>query len=218
MKRKYIIGVSLMALAVAVLGSGVLYAYFNDTQTAGSNTFTSGSLLLQVGSAAPCVETIGVSGLKPGDASNVASWQLQNTGTINGKLDISISAITNDENTINRAESAAGDVTPGGEMGANLNVAFWVDVDNSGTWTSGDYYLKSDGNKVSFQAGDSSLPAAAFDALDNYGTRSYTELQTDIAPGTFGYFMVDYELPSATGNTVQTDSCTFDIAFTFNQN
>jgi predicted ribosomally synthesized peptide with SipW-like signal peptide len=217
MKKKFIIGVSLFALAVAVLGSGVLYAYFSDIQTANSNTFTTGSLLLQVGTAAPCVETINVAGMKPGDTGNVANWQLQNMGTINGKLDIGISAITDNENTINRAETAAGDVSPGGELGANLKVSFWVDADHSGTWTTGDYYLKSDGTKVSFQAGDVALPAAASDLLDNYGTRSFANLVTNIVPGTFGYFRVDYSLPTTTGNTVQTDSSAFTITFTLNQ-
>jgi predicted ribosomally synthesized peptide with SipW-like signal peptide len=217
MKKKLVIGVSLFALAVAVIGSGVLYAYFSDTQTANSNTFTTGSLLLQVGTAAPCVETINVANMKPGDAGNVANWQLQNMGTINGKLDIGISAITDNENTINRAESAAGDVSPGGELGANLKVAFWVDVDRSGTWTTGDYYLKSDGTKVSFQAGDVALPAAASDFLDNYGSRTFATVQTNIAAGTFGYFRVDYSLPATTGNTVQTDGSAFTVTFTLNQ-
>lgn len=217
MKRKLVIGVSLIALAIAVIGSGVLYAYYSDTQTASSNAFTSGSLLLQVGTAAPCVETINVANMKPGDAGNVANWQLQNTGTINGKLDIAISAITDNENGINRAEAAAGDVSPGGELGANLKVAFWVDVDRSGTWTTGDYYLKSDGTKVSFQAGDAALPAAASDFLDNYGSRSFTTLQTNIVPGTFGAFRVDYSLPATTGNTVQTDGSSFTVTFTLNQ-
>lgn len=218
MKRKFIIGVSLFALAVAVIGSGVLYAYFSDTQTANSNTFTTGSLLLQVGTAAPCVETINIASLKPGDTANVANWQLQNTGTINGKLDIAVSAITNLENTNNRAETAAGDsTTPAGELGANLQMAFWVDVDHSATWTTGDYYLKSDGTKVSFQAGDTGLPAAAFAPLDSYSTRSFANLQTNIVPGTFGYFRADYSLPTATGNTVQTDSSAFALTFTLNQ-
>ncbi len=168
---------------MAVLGSGVLYAYFSDTQTANSNTFTTGSLLLQVGTAAPCVETINVASMKPGDSGNVANWQLQNMGTINGKLDIAISAITDNENTINRAETAAGDVSPGGELGANLKVAFWVDADHSGTWTTGDYYLKSDGTKVSFQAGDAGLPAAASDFLDNYRRSQLREPADEHRPG-----------------------------------
>jgi predicted ribosomally synthesized peptide with SipW-like signal peptide len=220
MKRKFIIGVSLFALAVAVIGSGVLYAYFSDTQTANSNTFTSGELLLQVGAAAPCVETISVANMKPGDSANVADWQLQNMGNINGKLDIAVSAITNAENTNNRAEVAAGDsTTPAGELGAFLKMAFWVDADHSATWTSGDYYLKSDGTKVSFQTGDTTvLPAAASNLLDNYGGDSFANLQANIAPGSFGYFRVNYDLPAATGNTVQTDSCSFTVTFTLKQN
>jgi predicted ribosomally synthesized peptide with SipW-like signal peptide len=49
MKRNLVIGVSLLALAVAIIGSGVIYACFNDTHTATGNTFTAGDLLLTVG-------------------------------------------------------------------------------------------------------------------------------------------------------------------------
>ena len=219
MKRKFIIGISLLVLAVAIIGSGVLYAYFSDTQTANSNTFTTGELLLQVGTAAPCAETISVANLKPGVTGNVANWQLQNMGNINGKLDIAFSAITNLENTNNRAEVAALDSsTPAGELGAFLRMAFWMDVDSSGTWNTNDYYLKSDATKVSFQTGDAALPAAAYDILNNYGSDSLTNLQSAITPGPFGHFMVNYDLPTTADNTIQTDSCSFTVTFTLKQN
>lgn len=220
MERKLIAGITLVTLAAAIIGSGILYAYFSDTQTTGGNIFTTGELLLQVGTTAPCVESITISDMKPGDFGSVADWQLQSIGTINGKLDIVINAIGNQENTNNRAEVAAGDsTTPDGELGANLMMAFWMDVDNSNSWTSGDYYLKSDGTKVSFQPGDSGLPSAAFDILDNYSGDIFENLQENITPGTtFGYFQVEYKLPEATGNAVQTDSSTFTISFTLKQN
>jgi predicted ribosomally synthesized peptide with SipW-like signal peptide len=217
MQRKFIIGVSLFVLAIAVIGSGVLYAYFSDTQTASNNSFTTGTLLLQVGSASPMTEHITVASLKPGDTGSAASWQLQSTGTINGDLSVQVSAITNNENGVNSAETAVSDTTPAaGELGANLKVAFWVDRDSSGTWTSGDYYLSSAGTAVAW-AGGATLPAAAFDSLDNYGGKTWANVIADIAPGAFGYFKAEYQLPAATGNIVQGDSAVCDIAFTLNQ-
>jgi predicted ribosomally synthesized peptide with SipW-like signal peptide len=217
MKKKLIIVVSLFALAVAIVGSGVLYAIFSDTQTASNNAFTSGTLMLQVGSASPMTEHITINSLKPGDSGNASSWQLQNTGTINGDLSVQVSAITNNENTVNSAEAAVPDTTPAtGELGANLKVAFWVDKDNSGTWNTGDYYLNSAGTTVAWASG-SSLPAAAYDLLNNYGGKTWTNTLTNVAPGSFGYFKAEYQLPSATGNIIQSDSSVFDIVFTLNQ-
>jgi len=217
MKRKLIIGVSLFALAVAIIGSGVLYAVFSDSQTASNNAFTTGTLLLQVGSASPMTEHITVNGMKPGDTGSSANWQLQNTGSINGDLSVGVGTITNNENTVNSAEAAVPDKTPEtGELGANLKVAFWVDKDNSGTWTSGDYYLSSAGSAVAWASG-TSLPAAAYDALDNYGGKTWTNVLSNVAPGSFGYFKAEYLLPSSTGNIVQSDSAIFDIVFTLNQ-
>jgi hypothetical protein len=66
-------------------------------------------------------------------------------------------------------------------------------------------------------ASGATLPAAAFDNLDNYGGKTWANVLSDIAPGTFGYFKAEYQLPSATGNIVQSDSAVCDIAFTLNQ-
>jgi hypothetical protein len=156
--------------------------------------------------------------LKPNDSGSAASWQMQNLGTLSGDLNISISAITNNENTRSDLETATGDTTGGateGELGANLNVSFWVDITNNG-WSSGDYYLKSDGTTVPY-ASEPTLPAAAYDALNNYGSKSWTNVQTDLGAGSIGYFKADYILPLATTNVIQSDSSVFNITFTLTQ-
>lgn len=214
MKRKLIIGLSLFALAVAVIGSGVLYAYFSDTINVDDNTFTAGELLLQVGD--PTVEKITVDHIAPGDSDIVAEWNLQNMGNIAANLDIAISPITNLDNTANRAEIAAGDNSSSlGELGQYLKFAFWMDVNNDGAWSTGDYYLSSTG-PVSYSSG-AELPAAAFAILDNYDSRSFANLQTNIPQGAIGHFHIEYVLPPETGNIVQTDSSAFDLSFTLNQ-
>lgn len=212
------VGIILFALTVAVVGSGFVYAYFNDTQTASGNTFTSGTLLLQVGTAVPTVDKITVPSLKPGDAGNGANWQVQNLGTINGDLTIGVGAITNLENTVNTAEVAAGEPAGNtiGDLGGNLTVAFWMDVDHSNTWSTGDYYLKNDGTTVSYASG-TTVPAAAYASLNSFGGKTWTNTQTNLAPGTIGYFKAEYNLPTTTTNWVQSDSASFNIVFTLNQ-
>jgi predicted ribosomally synthesized peptide with SipW-like signal peptide len=216
--HKILLSVMTIGLVTVFMGAGV-YALFSDTETAAGNTFTAGTLNLKVGAADPCTETINIGSLKPTDAANAASWLVHNLGTMSGSLDITIGAITNNENTITEPEAAAGDVTtPAGELGGLLKTAFWMDSDKGGTWTSGDYYLKSDGTKVAWQTGESTLPTAAYDLLNNY-PHTWTSVQTVATNADAGNFRVEYNFPNggATDNVAQGDSCVFDITFTLNQ-
>lgn len=202
-----------------LIGTGV-FSYFSDAETASDNTFTTGMLNLQVGSADPCTESISVSGLVPGSTGHAATWQVQNTGNVNGDLGASVGAITNSENSINEVEADAGDVTSGateGELGANLKVALWMDVNGNGNWDSGDYYLVDGGTAQAWQTGEASLPAAAYVTLDSLGGDSWADVQTNAGTGSIGSFRVEYELPLATTSVVQGDSCVFDIQFTLDQ-
>ena len=216
MQKKMLWGILLIAVALLLVGGGV-FAYFSDTETASNNNFAAGTLDLQVGDQSPCNEQINVPALKPGDTGEPADWQMQNLGTIRGDLNISCGTITNSENTRLAQEIAAGDTTDGvGELGDNLTVAFWVDITDDG-WSSGDYYLASNGSKISYQAGDVGLPAAAYDVLNHYSGLSWNGVQTNLPLGTIGYFKADYSLPLATNSQIQSDSCVFNLAFTLKQ-
>ena len=103
------------------------------------------------------------------------------------------------------------------ELGANLKIAFWMDVDKSDAWSSGDYYLKSDETKVVWDDEDVGLPAAAYATVDSYDSKTWTDVQNVAATTDAGKFRTEYDLPGATDNTVQSDSCVFNITFTLNQ-
>ncbi len=215
--KKMVVSLMVIASVLALIGGGV-YAVLSDTETSTGNTFTAGTLNLQVGSADPCTETITVANLEPTDTGNAATWLVKNLGSLSGNLTIAVSAITDNENTRSEVETAAGDTTDvGGELGALLKVAIWMDADKSGDWSSGDYYLKSDGTKVDWQSG-TGLPTAAYDALDNY-TETWTNVQTVAAVTDAGNFRVEYDWPDggAGDNVAQSDSCVFSITFTLNQ-
>jgi predicted ribosomally synthesized peptide with SipW-like signal peptide len=217
MKKKVLLSIFIVACIGLFLGAGV-YSLFQDIETTTGNTFAAGTLDLQVGATNPTTEQINIPALKPNDSGTAASWQMQNLGTISGDLNISVSAITNNENTRSAIETAAGDTTSGateGELGANLNVSFWTDITNNG-WSSGDYYLKSDGTTVAWSSG-ATLPTEAYDALDNYSGKSWTNVQTNLGAGTIGYFTAVYNLPLATTNVIQSDSSVFNITFTLTQ-
>lgn len=217
--RRILLSFMTIALVSALIGGGV-YAYFSDTETSTGNTFTAGTLDLQVGSADPCTETLTVGNLKPTDSGTAASWLTQNIGSVTGDLSIQLGAITNNENTRSEVEIAAGDTTDTtGELGTLLEVAFWMDADKSGDWSSGDYYLKSDGTSVSWLTGETALPAAAYAILNNYDSDSWSDVQTINGTTEAGNFRVEYDFPEGGSgdNVAQSDDCVFDITFTLNQ-
>lgn len=217
--KKIVVSLMVIVVVLVLIGGGT-YAMFSDTETGSGNTFTAGTLNLQVGSADPTTETIAIANLKPTDTGNAANWLVKNLGSLSGTLTIATSAITNNENTRSEVEIAAGDTTDNvGELGTLLKVAFWMDTDKSNDWSSGDYYLKSDGSKVAWQSGESALPAGAYDVLNNYDTKSWTGVQAATAVTDAGKFRVEYEWPDGGSgdNVAQSDSCVFSITFVLNQ-
>jgi spore coat-associated protein N len=217
--KKILISLMMIAMVGALVGGGV-FAYFSDTETTPA-TFTAGTLNLKVGAADPSVETIDIGPLKPTDTDNAATWLTRNDGSITGDLTVAISTVTNNENTRSEVEENAGDTTAGpteGELGGLLKVAFWMDTDKSGNWSSGDYYLKSDGSKVSWASG-STLPAEAYDIVNNYDSVIWTDVQNVAAGTDLGNFRVEYDFPEGGSgdNVAQSDSCVFDITFALNQ-
>ncbi len=217
--KRILLSLMIIGVVAVLIGTGT-HALFSDTETSTGNTFTAGTLNLQVGAVDPATVTVSIGTIKPTDTGNAATWLIQNMGNINGTLDTTISAITNNENTRSEVETAAGDSTDDpGELGTLLKVALWMDADKGGAWNSGDYYLKSDGTKVSWQTGESSLPSGAYVILNSYGSKSWSNLQTIAASTQAGNFRVDYDFPNGGNgdNVAQSDSCVFSITFTLNQ-
>jgi predicted ribosomally synthesized peptide with SipW-like signal peptide len=223
--KKILISLLLIGVISAVVGGGV-HAIFNDTEIANANSFTSGTLNMQVGSVDPCTQKLTFSNIKPTDANTAATWLTTNLGTINGTLSITLSTITNNENVVNNVEIASGESSNNtvGDLGQLLKMAFWMDVDKNGGWSSGDYYLSSSGTKVSWASG-TTLPVAAYDFLNNYSGKSWTNVQTINGTADAGNFCVEYNFPNNGGgipgnladNRAQSDSCVFDITFVLNQ-
>jgi predicted ribosomally synthesized peptide with SipW-like signal peptide len=207
----------IIGLVCTAIGAGV-FAYFSDIETA-SGSFTSGTLNLQVGNSDPCTQTLTISNLKPTDSGTAANWLMTNIGSVNGTLDITLDAITNNENTRSEVETAAGDTTDTiGELGTLLKSAIWMDVNKDGVWSTGDYYLSSGGTKVAWVSG-TTIPSAAYDILNNFGSKSYASIQTVNATADAGNFRIEYNFPNggSSDNVAQSDSCTFNLNFILNQ-
>jgi len=171
---------------------------------------------LKVGDEDPCTESISFLNLAPGNSGST-SWLIQNVGSVDGDFNISISAITSNENTRYEMEIDAGDLSDvGGELEDHLKVAIWMDKDTSGTWNDGDYYLEDDGNTVDYVSG--ALPDEAYNIMDDYTSVSWTDVQTNLGLGNIGTLKIEYELPDGADiNEVQSDSCVFNMTFTLEQ-
>ncbi len=219
---KIIVSFMTIMLVGALIGGGV-YAAFSDTESTTDNTFAAGTLDLTVGAADPTTESISVTNIKPGDTGNAATWPVNNIGSISGNLTVTIGAITNNENNLTEPESSAGDVTGGaaeGELGTYMRVAIWLDVDESGTWNTGDVALESDGGTLT-STGVEALP---YDYLDSYDSDSYADVivMTADDSGAEGddefEFIVDYDFPDdANDDRAQDDSAVFNVTFVLDQ-
>jgi hypothetical protein len=140
----------------------------------------------------------------PGD-SGTGSSTLANVGSLSGELDIATSAVVN-------TSGAGGTEYEGGsgELGASAQIAMYLDVDQSGSWTAGDIGLMSDGNTYT-------LPAALdYDEIDNYSSETWDAVETMDATASDD-IVVNWQVPAGAGNEIQGDEVSFDITFTLEQ-
>jgi predicted ribosomally synthesized peptide with SipW-like signal peptide len=218
---KKIIVLSLAGLILLSLTAAGTWAFFNDTETGSENSLSAGTLNLQVGADDPMSESITLDNIQPGDADNLASWAVSNTGSLAGEFAVSVNTVSNAENGCSEVETASGDPGNGeGELGGLLTLALWMDSGNNG-WSDGDYYLDPSGGslvQVAWTDG-SGLPDEAYFTVDDFSQKESSNLQLILPNSTPGNFRVDFIFPDngSADNQAQSDSCTFDIEFSLNQ-
>ena len=104
---------SLMVIvAVAAIAVGATGAWFSDEETSNGNSFTAGTLDLNVDGGNTNVVKFNVSNMRPG-SQPTGSWILANVGSIGGYLDLENILVTSQENVCTEPEISAGDVTCG---------------------------------------------------------------------------------------------------------
>jgi predicted ribosomally synthesized peptide with SipW-like signal peptide len=218
---KKIAVLSLIGLVLIGLTAAGTWAFFSDTETSSANTVAAGTLNLRLGADDPSSESFSLGNIQPGDADNLASWAIGNSGSLSGELYISITSVDNSENGCSEVERSSGDSgNEDGELGGLLTLALWMD-NNSDGWSRADYYLDpSDGSleKIPWSGG-SVLPDEAYFPVDEFSLKESPALQT-LQPGiTPGNFTVAYIFPDhgSTDNQAQSDSCSFDIIFSLAQ-
>jgi predicted ribosomally synthesized peptide with SipW-like signal peptide len=203
---KKIFGLTIAALLVMGLVGGGTWAYFSDPETSTGNYFSAGTLDLDINDGDAAVTLFSVGDLYPGQTGN-ASADLDNTGSLSGNLSIEFSAITNNPGT-GGTEWEGGS----GELGAELDIAIFIDKDEDGAWTTGDVGLKTDNTTYNWPT------ALEYSAVDNYGSDNWTNAYAGLmANGASDAFVIAYDLPTTAGNNIQGDNVTFSIYFLLKQ-
>lgn len=201
---KKILGLTLAAVLVIAAVGGSTWAYFSDTESSANNTLSAGTMDLNINGGNSAVTTFSVSSAAPGDSGNGSSI-LANAGNMSGELDILFSAVTN------TGGAGGGEFEDGvGNLGAVAQIAVYIDVDSSNTWSSGDIGLKSDATTYAHPT------ALNYDFINNYGGDTWDAIET-MAAAASDKFVVAWQLPTSAGNNIQGDSVSFDITFTLEQ-
>ncbi len=185
--------------AVSAIAVGGTVAYFSDTGTSTGNTFTAGTLDLNVDGQNINVVKFTVANTVPG-ASGTGTYILNNVGNINGFIDLENISVTDDDNGCNSAETAAGDITcgpGGGELGANINVDLFVDANNNGIFDGGDTTIYT----------GSTLSGIAL----NY------PLNLPLNAAATTYITLNWNIPTSVGKIIQSDSSSLNLSFELGQ-
>jgi spore coat-associated protein N len=199
--RRILISLMTIALVGALIGGGV-FAYFSDTETSTGNTFTTGTLDLNLDGGNTNVVKFTVSDVKPGDSGG-GTWTVANVGTIAGYLDlesISVSeaiGTTTDPELVD--EPTSSDTT---QLGNYLMVHLFVDANNNGSWDAGETDI----------FGTNAAPAAINTIAGSYAL----DLSLAASGGT-NYITLTWSVATGTDNRIQGDSVTLNITFELQQ-
>jgi hypothetical protein len=188
----------ILLLAVLLMIGGTL-AYFDYAKADGVIISDTGRPSLKMSGDGSRDGIFSVSSLIPG-ASGRNSIRLVNVGDQTGQLGVSFSPITNTPGVIGEFMDGTGD------LGANMEIAVYIDVDGSGDWDSGDTGLRSNGATYTYPT------ALEYDAMDNYSDVTWNAIESMTA-ATAQDFIIIWRIPVTVGNEIQGDSVSIDISF-----
>ena len=187
-----------MIAAVGAIVIGATGAYFSDTEASVGNTFTAGTLDLNIQGDDLNVIIFNVDDLAPG-SSGFGQVDLKNVGNLDGFLDISFLNFVNDDMLCNDPESDV-EATCGdgeGELFENLDILACLDDGDS---SCGDVV-----GDIEIYNGKAS--GLGLDELTDYALAKNTEV----------IFRLEWSVDLSVGNIIQSDKAGFDIEFELSQ-
>ena len=204
---KKILGLAIAAvLIMASVGFGT-WSYFSDQETSNDNQITAGTLDLKINNADTNYTILtGLTNKGPGDTgSNYAP--LKNAGSLPGKFSLATGSVTNTGATVGTGEYADGV----GNLGANSQVAPWIDVNGNSTFDTGDLPLKSDSTVKTFADG------LQWDTWDNFASKTWDPVIASMASNATVNFYIDWRIQTSVGNNIQGDSVKLSFTFYLDQ-
>ena len=137
--NKIIMSLLIIGTIMGIAGAGT-WAYFSDTEQATGNTFTAGTLDLQVNGLEGFIP-YAVGNLKPGETRGTPTYAIKNVGSLPGTLSYKVTNVVTNENGVIEPEANAGDVedvrmdpdgfsiaaSGKGELLDQVYMVFWVD-------------------------------------------------------------------------------------------
>ncbi|HDD36476.1 MAG TPA: hypothetical protein ENF50_03310 [Archaeoglobus veneficus] len=207
MSKRILISLSVIGV-VATIVIGATTAYFSDVEVSEDNTFAAGTLDLTVNNENPWTSTVfNISDVKPGD-SGTTTIKLKNVGSLpkpggppwTSKVYITFENLVDDDVSCPDPESKV-DGTCGsgqvGELSENLNIRVR------------DYWDENCVNNLRF---DETHTLAEW-----VNDKGQTFLNDDMPAGDVNCVVINWSVPTSTGNIIQSDKVTFDIKFTLEQ-
>ncbi len=193
--KSVLISFMTIALVGALIGGGI-YAYFSDTETSAGNTFTAGTLDLQVDGENPWTSTaVTISDMEPGLAATPVDITCENVGSLTGDLYVRITGVTDTGETINEPECVAEGgawTSPSGPCNGN------TPVDNIST-------------QITFSCQVDSSPVAGLDSVLLSALPGTWTLIKDGLSATSITLSIGGTLSSSAANEYQGDRSTFTI-------
>lgn len=198
--------VAAVLLVLAIVAGSAAYGYFTSGRTIQNNEASTGSIILTVnndGAALP----ITLPGLMPGDAGSAGDYLIKNVGTVPGTMWV---GVRGNDNGVDKFFNEP--------LAQALLVTFWLDADQSGTWTAGDKYFVPNAHYVDYQTGDGlAVPAAAYKSLFLWNGGWSNSLDVPGA-STAGLLKMAYSLPASVEDlALMNKKCNFDLMVELHQ-
>jgi predicted ribosomally synthesized peptide with SipW-like signal peptide len=192
-KKKILFSIMVIALVGVLIGGGI-YGYFSDVETSAGNTFTAGTLDLEVDNENPWTSTpITVSNMEPGAAASPVDITCENVGNLAGDLYLKITGVTDDGSVVTEPEC----------------------ICEGGTWSggscSGNTPVDAVSTKITLSCEVDASPVSGIDGVHLSAVPSGWTLIKDDLTGTSITLSLGGSLDSNADNCYQGDGSTFTI-------
>lgn len=191
-KTSRMLAVALMLIVSCALIGASTFALFSDDASSTGNNFAAGDIEIDVTPGQGYTLPLSYSNLAPG-FTELNDIIVANNGSLNGRLWVTIKNVSNDDNGCTEPEASDGDLTCGGDPDGELGNALITMTcpTCSGPW---------------------GVPPGSYTVSDTVDNLEGVAIDLGVVQaGTNITQYLDFNVPTSTGNMIQSDKVTFDI-------